>query len=433
MVKKLVNIIEMENKIIPIKMLIEALSTTHELVARILPENGIPSLRIGTERISSVLERDVEKVREGLPVVGYHFAFPGEYIKCFDCVPICLEGVPFFMSALLLNGVEKYYDMIGNWGYPFHTCSAQKGSMGMSLDNLFKFDAIISPTAPCDSTISSYPFFLHEKKFPLIIADMPFLHEKKGYEYYAEQIKLSLTRLGKVIGQEPDFEKLRKAIELENQASKLRLELFELIKAIPSPIENMFNPVSAGTSIFIPGNPESVSFYEAMLEIAKKRYKNKKHYGGDEKIRSIWPYMLTFFDISLCEWLDRELGMSILFDIFNYNFSDPINTRSDLDTIFHGMAVKAMNWPIMKQSAEFYYPFIEDCIRMAKDFRADCFIFTQSLACKQFGAVPQLLKEALMDELGVPMQIIEFDVGDARMTSLKMFKEKISMFAQTLL
>ncbi|GAH47106.1 unnamed protein product [marine sediment metagenome] len=70
---------------------------------------------------------------------------------------------------------------------------------------------------------------------------------------------------------------------------------------------------------------------------------------------------------------------------------------------------------------------------MAKDFSADCFIYTQSIACKQFGAVPQLLREALQDEVGIPMLIIDFDVGDARMTSLKAFKDKITMFVQTLM
>ena len=167
--------------------------------------------------------------------------------------------------------------------------------------------------------------------------------------------------------------------------------------------------------------------------MAKFRYKNKEHYGGEEKIRSIWPYMLTFFDISLCEWLDRKLGMSILLDIFNYNLSDLIDTKADLDTLFYGMARKAMGWPMVKQSTDFYYPFLDDCIRMAKDFSADCFIYTQSIACKQFGGVPQLLREALTDEVGIPMLIIDFDVGDARMTSTKAFKDKISMFVETLL
>ena len=425
--------VKMENRIIPYKMLLNAMETTHELVEKILPETGIPSLKIGLEEMIAAVRKDLERAREGIPIVGYHFAYQADYLKCFDCVPVCIEGVSYFLGTLLINGVEKYYDLIGNWGHPFHTCSAQKGAMGMSLENLYQFDAIITPTAPCDSTCASYPFFKYEKNFPLIIADMPFLHGEKSYKYYAEQLKLSLHNLGEVIGQEPNFDRMRKAVEAENEVSKLRMELFDLIKAVPSPIENIFNPISAASTIFLSGTPENISFYRKMLEIAKTRYKNNEHHGGEEKVRSIWPYMVTFFDISLCEWLDRELGMSVLLDIFNYNLSDPVDTKSDLDTVFNGMARKAMSWPMIKQSTDFYYPFLDDCIRMAKDFSADCFVYTQSIACKQFGGVPQLLREALMDEVGIPMLVIDFDVGDARMTSTQTFKDKISMFVQTLL
>lgn len=427
------NSLELENRVIPIRMLYESISTTHQLVKGILPENGIPELRIALEKVKSVLKKNLEKAKEGLPIVGYHFAIPAEYLSCFDCVPVCLEGTGYYLSTLLLDGVEKYYDLMINWGHPFHTCTAQKGPMGMALDDLFRFNAIFTPTAPCDNTCASYPFFRLEKKFPLIIADMPFRINEKSYEYYGNQLKQSLYELGRVIGQEPDFEKMKTHIEIENRVQKIRFEIFELTKAIPSPISNIYNAVSAGTFILVSGTKENLAFYEEVLEIVKKRYKTKKHHGGEEKIRSIWPYMVTYFDMSLCEWLDRELGMSVLFDIFNYNFSDPINTTSDLNTMFFDMARKSMGWPMVKQSTDFYYASLENCLKMAKDFSADCFIYTQSLACKQFGSFPQLLREMLKEELGIPMLLIEFDVGDKRFTPLKVIKEKIKMFAQTLM
>jgi benzoyl-CoA reductase/2-hydroxyglutaryl-CoA dehydratase subunit BcrC/BadD/HgdB len=414
-------------------MLYEALSTTHQLIEGILPENGIPELSIALEKVKTVLKKDLEKAQRGLPIVGYHFAIPAEYLSCFECVPVCLEGTGYYLSTLLLDGVEKYYDFMSNWGHPFHTCTAQKGPMGMALDDLFQFDAIFAVTAPCDNTCGSYPFFKLEKKFPLIIADMPFRRDPRSYEYYAKQIKNSLFELGKVIGQEPDFEKMKKHIEIENQVQQIRFEIFELTKATPSPISNIYNAVSAGTFILVSGTPENLAFYQEVLEIVKRRYKAKKHHGGEEKIRSIWPYMVTYFDMSLCEWLDRELGMSVLFDIFNYNFSDPINTSSDLDIMFYDMAKKGMGWPMVKQSTDFYYASLENCLQMAKEFSADCFIYTQSLACKQFGSFPQLLREALTEELGIPMLLIEFDVGDKRFTSLKDIKDKIKMFTQTLM
>ncbi|MFX1480991.1 MAG: 2-hydroxyacyl-CoA dehydratase [Promethearchaeota archaeon] len=420
------------NRILPYRMLFNTISATRELIERILPETGAPSLRIGLQQLELGLKSYLKKAEEGLPVVGYHFSFPAEYLRCFDCVPVCVEGTSYSLAALLEGGSEKYYDLMHNYGHPFHTCTSQKGTMGMTLDDLFKFDSLITPTAPCDCTIASYPFFRYAKNIPLILLDMPYSHEEKSYVYYADQLKEGLFKLGKYIGQKPDFNRLKKAIEVENQVNKLKLEIFELIKATPSPISNFYNAVSASLPIYIPGTPENLSFYKQILEIVKERYRKKEHYGGEEKIRSIWPYMITFFSIDLMEWLDRELGLSVLFDIFNYNFYDPINTKSDLDTMFYGMSRKSMGFPMIKQSTEFFGPFIEYCINFAKDFSADCFIYTQSIACKQFGSVPQLLREALKDELGIPMLLIEFDAGDARMTSLKSFKEKISMFTETI-
>ncbi|MFO7794532.1 MAG: 2-hydroxyacyl-CoA dehydratase family protein, partial [Promethearchaeia archaeon] len=64
---------------------------------------------------------------------------------------------------------------------------------------------------------------------------------------------------------------------------------------------------------------------------------------------------------------------------------------------------------------------------------ADCFIFTSHIGCKQFGSVPQVLREALREEVGIPMLTIDLDVGDKRFTSMKIIRDKLNMFAKTLL
>jgi len=427
-------IAQLENRVIPYRMLSEALNNSRDLVDTIFDDHSLPAFKLGLRALSKKLEEYVEKARDGLPIVGHHFAFQAEYLECFDVVPVCFEGCSYILSALLPEGIEKYYDLIQNWGHPFHTCSSQKGIMGMTLDDLFKFDAIITPTAPCDNTYASYPFFSEQFQIPTILPDLPFKHEEKSYTYYGEQIKKGLIDLGKVIGQEPDWDRMKKAIELDEEIAKIEMEIYELKKAVPCPVENLFNGMSAGVSVFMPGTQEKKKFYTDMLEVAKRNYKNKRHHGGgEEKTRSIWPYMLVFFDLSLCEWLDRELGMSVLFDIFNYNFTDPIDTKSDLDTMFTGMGKKGMQFPMMKQSTDFYYSFLDDCVRLAKEFQADCFVFTAHIGCKQFGSVGQLLREALRDEVGIPLLIVDLDVGDQRMTSMKILKDKINMFSQTLL
>lgn len=430
----MVNRIDLENRVIPFRILLETLENSYDLLESSLLNRSLPSFKFGLKYLAKYIQDFIEKAGDGLPIVGHHFAFLPENISCFDIVPVCLEGVSYLLTALLPDGAEKYYDLIQNYGHPFHTCSSQKGIMGMTLDKLFQFDAIIAPTGPCDNTYASYPYFKYQENIPLVLPDLPFKHEEKSYHYYGQQIKQSLIDLGKIIGQEPDWEKLKKSIELDNEAIEIDQELFELRKAIPCPVENMYNIMKMGLTAFMSGTQEKKDFFSKMLAVSKENYRHKRrHGGGEEKIRSIWPYMLIFFDLALCEWLERDIGMSVLFDIFNYSFTDPIDTKSDLDTLFYGMAKKSFGFPMMKQSTDFYYSFLDDCVRLAKEYKADCFIFTAHIGCKQFGSVHQLLREALRDEVGIPLLVIEVDVGDKRMTNFKVIKDKINIFAQTLL
>ncbi|MGQ4873941.1 MAG: 2-hydroxyacyl-CoA dehydratase [Promethearchaeia archaeon] len=429
----MVNRIELENRLMPYKILLEGINTLYELVERILPPTAIPSLSTCLKGLKNVFEDFIKKAGEGLPIVGYHFSIPTEFLYAFDCIPVCIEGASYLLAAILTDTAEKYFDIINNYGHPYHTCSAQKGMMGMSLDNLTHFDAIFTATSPCDNTMASYPFFQLVKKYPLVLADMPFKHDDVSYTYLAGELERSLEKLGKIIGQEPDYKRMKKHIELENKVITKMLEIFELKKAIPCPVENMFNGMSAAAQIFMAGRQEKLDFYESVLEISKRRLKEGIHHGGtEEKIRSIWPYMLIFFNLDLCEWLDRKLGMTVLFDVFNYVFTEHIRTNNGHDAMFYDMAKKVMGLPMVKQSSEFYYPFIEEMIKLAKDFSADCFIYTSSIACKQFGSVVGILKEALNEYVGIPMLLIELDVADPRITSLEKIKEKISMFVQTL-
>jgi hypothetical protein len=124
-------------------MLCEAVSTTQQLVEHILPDNGIPSLKLGLKYLTETLMDQIRKAGEGLPIVGHHFAFPTEYLYCFDCVPVCVEAVSYLMAAMLPDGSEPYYDLITHWGHPFHTCTSQNlGSLEESImDRGIRYDS----------------------------------------------------------------------------------------------------------------------------------------------------------------------------------------------------------------------------------------------------------------------------------------------------
>ena len=221
-----------EHKIIPYEILLEVVNNSHDIIFTAIPEHEMLSIKSMVKAIQKTMERNVKKAEEGLPIVGHHFSFPMElFIGAFEIVPICVEAVSYLLAALLTLGSEPYYDLAENYGHPYHTCSSQKGVIGMTLNKLFEFDTFVTPTAPCDNTMASYPFFPYYGNIPLVVGDMPIYHDQRGINYFAGEMKNMVSELGKVIGQEPDYEKLRKIIEYHNEALEYQGEINELKKA----------------------------------------------------------------------------------------------------------------------------------------------------------------------------------------------------------
>ncbi len=140
-----------------------------------------------------------------------------------------------------------------------------------------------------------------------------------------------------------------------------------------------------------------------------------------------------FRRIELCEWLDREAGMSIVSDVFNHFFFDPIPEDATDEEMIAQLARQSMEYPMIRQGETFADAFLDDSIFLAKKFDVECAIFTAHIGCKQSISVIELIREALREELGIPMLAIEIDIGDKRFTSTDIIKKKITEFTQTLL
>ena len=428
----------MSHKIIPYEMMYEAVSTTKELVEGGPAKEELLVLKAFLKHLQTAINRHINAAENGAAVVGTHFAYPIDIYCSFNVVPIVFEVVNYTIAALLPEGIEEFYDIADSWGHPYHTCSSQKGILGMTIDELFKFDVLATPTAPCDNTIGTYPVIKKfqemkdNKNVPLLLSDMPVYRDDRSYEYFGSELLRFRDELGKAIGQESDDEKLIEAIKINNKCLSDIAELNELKKLKPCPVESLLNPCMTGVMAYLGGQPERAEFTGEVLEIAKKRAKNgERAHPGEEKFRTVWPNMSVFFDLAICEWFDRELNMSILFDIFTYLFFDQIDTNQSIEKIFEGLARQSMEFPMVRQSYN-VDALLDDFIFLTKEYDADCAIFTSHLGCKQFHSVVQLLREALRDEVGIPMLDIELDVGDARFSSIQTIKKEVSNFVKTL-
>ncbi|MHA1270342.1 MAG: 2-hydroxyacyl-CoA dehydratase [Candidatus Helarchaeota archaeon] len=422
----------MDNRIKAIEIIYQASQLTQELINRVVPENEMQVLKIFLKCLNNHFDEIIQKYNEGAPIIGHHFGFPSEVLQSFDnVITISFEGFPYLYSALFPNGSEFFYDVMNSYGHPYHTCSAIKGLLGMFKEGLFKFDVIATPSGPCDNGIGSYPYYAQIGKVPLVIADMPYPHDERGCKYYAEELEKAMNEISIIIGQEPDYERLKKSVEYSNKARDYLLEINQMRKLKPCPLESMSNPIITATEAFMSGKPQCTQFFKELYEMVRNRVKNHESRPGNEKFRSIWPYMSIFFDFGFYEWMDRKLELSQILDIFNHFYFDQISTKN-FDTMMLGISEKWLESPMVRGTQTFFDQMIDDYIWAFKEFNADIAILSEHIGCKQLSAATQLLKEALRDE-GIPMCNIELDVGDKRFTSIETIKHEISEFIKTML
>ena len=98
-------------------MLYEAVCTTKDLIDGGPADKELPVLKAFLKYLKPVLERNIESAANGAAVIGTHFAVPLEMYSSFDVVPVVFEVITYTLSALLPEGVEKYYDISESWGH----------------------------------------------------------------------------------------------------------------------------------------------------------------------------------------------------------------------------------------------------------------------------------------------------------------------------
>ncbi|GAB4323820.1 MAG: hypothetical protein Kow0069_29120 [Promethearchaeota archaeon] len=259
----------------PLEYLHQAALTTRDLVRGAIPDHELVVFRTFLEGMESTLREKLTRLKGGARLLGTHFAFPSEIFAGFDSVvPVCMETVSYATAAFFAAGTEEHYDRAIAFGHPYHTCSSQKGVIGMSLKpDYFDVDLVAIPTAPCDNTMSSYQYFSEVAGVPTIVADMPQYHDERGYAYFANQLRLMIDELSKVTGQEPDVDKLREAVSYSTRAVNALAEINELRASKPCPVESLFNPIGSCVQNFFAGRPEKAVFYERVLDAARERAK----------------------------------------------------------------------------------------------------------------------------------------------------------------
>lgn len=373
--------------------------------------------------------------KKGEKVILIPFNFPCELVHAFD------KGHPLTSEVLTTLGVaalpgqgEEYWNVAMGLGLPDHMCSANTIELGSVLSgDDFKPDAIIS-SAPggCDVNSKIHELVSNLLGIPQFFLQKPTEDSGRGREWYNRYMRSLVRDLEKFLGEELTEEKLRKVIVKANRCTELYYELWDLQKAKPSPVPNLFSLLLYGTRFTMWGTDEGIRTLETMVRVAKRRLANKEYPAEAEVARCVWAYTSYYYDFfGFFEWMEQQ-GYSHLGDGLDLFFPQMIDTAS-MDTMIEGLAEAAWNMPMTRQvgAESMSASWSDDVVHAVKELDADCVIYCGHHSCKQTWSVVSVLRSELEKRTGTPILILQGDSWIKTMTPMSALQEQIDEFVKT--
>ena len=98
---------------------------------------------------------------------------------------------------------------------------------------------------------------------------------------------------------------------------------------------------------------------------------------------------------------------------------------------FTGLAEKVIKLHMGRECGGPWENFINASLDLCSRYKADAAIFAGHIACKANWAIMKLVKDRIMDELGIPVLIFETDLFDPRIVSAEAIRAKFEDFFET--
>ncbi len=370
--------------------------------------------------------------KHGKKTILVPFCFPPELIHAFN------NGYPITSEVLSTLGVvalegqgERYYDMALGLGLPDHICSSNSIEVGSMLgSNDFQPQAIISAAVgSCDINSKTHEFVSNYHGIPLFLLEKPVDNSDRGIQQYYRNYRTLVATLEEFFDEELTEEKIRPVVEKHNECTRLYMELWELHKATPHPVPNLFALYTYGARFAMWGTDSGVELMRVLVDESKKRLKSGEFPAEREVARCLLTYTSFYFDLAgMFNWMEEQ-GYSYLGDGLNMIFPQPIETASR-DTMLDGMAEEARNMPMTRQmgAPSMAMGWSDDVIMAVSQLSADCAIYPGHHACKQTWSAASILREELMKQVGVPLLVLQGDSWLRRTTPIGVIQEQIDEF-----
>ncbi len=352
-----------------------------------------------------------EAHNRGKKLFGIGAGFPPELIYAFDAQPLWMDAASIRFSTMdecasFIDLAEKYI--------PATFCTIDRAMVGGVLSGMFeKPDAMFLPTGPCDSFRQGYGLCADIFEVPIQYVDQPVRIDQRSVEYIAEQYKTTIELLEKYTGTKLNMDRLREVVHRSNQAGALLIALAELRKKTPSPLSGLFLALNE-YNYCTWGTQELVDFLMEQYKMAQANIASGAVVtNGPEKHRVLILQNMVWNMTEVLTYMESDLNATLVTGTFEGMHSNIID-ETDLNSILFGLAARGFNMPMTHNAGAYAKDWMNDAIRMAKEYHCDCALFLGHVGCKHTWAAARMISDALMKQCGIKTLELDVDSVDRR-------------------
>ena len=340
---------------------------------------------------------------------------PCEIMHCFGLNTLSIECLACYLSGYHLE--DFLIDYAQNSGIAPTLCSYHKTFVGAIDSGAVPVPRYaVTTSLSCDGNLNTFRYLEKKKGVPFTFLDVPYGDDEASVEYLAGQLKDFVRELENQFGKTFDEEKLKKALEIENETRKELVHFFRLQSQYYYPRELI-------SHLYMMMGMHLLIGTQDFLDLIRFMVKDIQTYPKFEGKKILWVHLLPFYQESLREYFNEsEKYQIIASDII-------IDSMEELDASrpFHALAKKIIH-NLYNGSYDHKAQMVG---RLADMLHPDAVIQFCHWGCKQSSGCSVLLKERIQEK-GIPMLILDGDGIDKRNSHDGQIKTRLEAFLEML-
>jgi benzoyl-CoA reductase subunit B len=381
-------------------------------------------------------ERTIRCVEEGEPFIASWGYFAPEIYTAMDLHWNCVLNQSLNVAShTFLRDLEQVDQLV----VPRDVCTLVRLIVrAIEAGDIPIPTAAVALLMPCDNQAPLHDMLMqHEdwRNVPIFGIDPPYWEDERAIDYHTREFRHLISFLEKHTNKKLDFERLREVVEESNAQFRLWMEYDDLKRSVPCPHLSfsgaaMYQVAQVLTQTI--GHPNGTEYFRAFVADAEERVRSGRGALEKERIRIYWADLAPAPILAeLTAWLAEEWGANVIMDSNSNCVYELIDTSSE-DSMLRGLAKRALlHPPMVRQSRGQVDTYLDDVVRIVRDYKIDCVIVPAHMGHKDVQAVVGLTNEVCRD-LGVPVLHIGLDLFDPRYMPLDEVKNKISEFFQAM-